>query len=228
MRLSRDKGRRRRRRRGLAVGKCLQHPVSPRHAYSTRTSTHTLLASVWKGFPCVADESTRGGRLNNRAAQWEAGEGSCSVRAGAITARGSNGEHLATEHHSHSPLFVWSWGWRWRWRGGGWGGVQNRKKGPRLAERLVWPLRECKRKEESVARLKGKKDKCGGRGTSKSFMSQWVWGGDMFLIVAAHSGQMTRKHKSLPLCHLWDYGACVQTAESEWFQHVTSTLKWVM
>ena len=40
----------------------------------------------------MADESTRGGRLNNRAAQWEAGEGSCSVRAGAITARGSNGE----------------------------------------------------------------------------------------------------------------------------------------
>ncbi len=36
------------------------------------------------------------------------------------------------------------------------------KKRPRLAERLPWPLRECKRKEESVAGLKGKKDKCGG------------------------------------------------------------------
>lgn len=53
------------------------------------------------------------------------------------------------------------------------GGFKNRKKGPRLAERLAWPLRECKRKEESVARLKGKKrTSVGGRGTSKSFMSQ--------------------------------------------------------
>lgn len=85
----------------------------------THRETHTLLPSASKGFPSVADESTRGGRTNNGATQWEAGEGSCSVRAGAITARGSNGEHLATEHHSHSPLFVWCWGWRrWRWRGG--------------------------------------------------------------------------------------------------------------
>lgn len=37
-------------------------------------------------------------------------EGSCSVRPGAITAPGSNGEHLATERHSHSPLFVSSCG----------------------------------------------------------------------------------------------------------------------
>lgn len=58
----------------------------------------------------MADESTRGGRLNNGATQWEAGEGSCSVRPGAITAPGSNGEHLATERHSHSPLFVSSCG----------------------------------------------------------------------------------------------------------------------
>lgn len=86
---------------GVAVGKCMQHPVSPRHAYSTRTA-HTQSERASR----VADESTRGGQLNNRATQWEAGEGSCTVRAAAITARGSNGEHLATEHHSHSPLFV--------------------------------------------------------------------------------------------------------------------------
>lgn len=90
------------------------------------------------------------------------------MRAGAITARGSNGEHLATEHHSHSPLFVSALGWGGvEWEGGG----SNRKKGPKLAERLVWPLRECRRKEESVAGLKGEKDECRGRRTSKSFMS---------------------------------------------------------
>lgn len=38
----------------------------------------------------------------------------------------------------------------------------------------------------------------GGRGTSKSFTSHREQGGDVFLIVAAHLGQMTRKHKSLP------------------------------
>lgn len=29
----------------------------------------------------------------------------------------------------------------------------------------------------------------------------------MFLIVAAHLGQMTRKHKFLPFCLLWECGA---------------------
>lgn len=49
--------------------------------------------------------------------------------------------------------------------GGGRGvGVRTRKKRPRLAERLAWPLRECERKEESVAGLKGEKDKCGRGG----------------------------------------------------------------
>lgn len=72
----------------------------------------------------MADESTRGGQLNNRATQWEAGEGSCTVRAAAIMAWGSNGEHLATEHHSHSPLFVLGA----EGEGGGGGGVQIGKK----------------------------------------------------------------------------------------------------
>ena len=109
----------------------LQHPVSPRHAYSTCTTTHTHTQrhththththTVSKGFPCVADESTRGGRPNNGATQWEAGEGSCSVRAGAITARGSNREHLAAELHSQTPLFVPGWG--------GWKGVNAERKG---------------------------------------------------------------------------------------------------
>lgn len=112
----------------------------------------------------MADESTRGGQLNNRATQWEAGEGSCTVRAAAITARGSNGEHLATEHHSHSPLCL-----------GGLramvvGGFKSGKKRQRLAERLAWPLRECKGERGECGRAqreKGQVWEVGGNGHQK-------------------------------------------------------------
>lgn len=78
-----------------------------------------------------------GGRPNNGMTQWEAGEGSCTLRATAIKAWGSNGEHLATEHRSHSPPFVYRDE-----------GVRAGRKGLGLAQRLLWPLKECKRKEE--------------------------------------------------------------------------------
>lgn len=110
----------------------------------------------------MADESTRGGRPNNRATQWEAGEGSCSVRAGAITARGSNGEHLAAEHHSHSPLFVSGVG------AAADGGSGQKEKDPRPAERLTWPLRECKGKGGGVAGAeREKRTSVGGEGHQK-------------------------------------------------------------
>lgn len=90
-------------------------------------------------------------RLGRAAAVWG---------AGAITAQGSNGQHLAAELHSHSSLFVSGAGGGLDWR--------QKEKTKAELERLVWPLRECRRKEESVARLKGgKRDECGGRGHQK-------------------------------------------------------------
>lgn len=76
-----------------------------------------------------------GGPLNNGATQREAGEGSCSVRAAAITARGGNGEHLAAERHSHPSLIVSDWGVVLLQAGGG---------------GHAGPLRECRRGEEKL------------------------------------------------------------------------------
>lgn len=71
----------------------------------TRIRTHSS-ARLSKGFPCVADESTRGVEgPTMEEHNGEAGEGSCSLRAAAIKARGGRGGHLAAEHHSHSARF---------------------------------------------------------------------------------------------------------------------------
>lgn len=58
-----------------------------------------------------------------------------------------------------------------------------------------------------MARLKGRGDKCvcvQGVRDIKKFYTPKTERGDMFHIVAAHFGQRTWKHKSFPLCLLWD------------------------
>lgn len=145
-------------------GECLQHPVSPRHAYSTRTHAyaHTPLLRSKRVFPVWPMNQRGGGRPNNGVTQWEAGEGSCTLRAAAIKAWGSNGEHLAVEHHSHSPPFVYRDE-----------GVRAERKGLGLAERLLWPWGEC----GQAQRQRGQVCVCSGWGTSKSFTSQRLKGG---------------------------------------------------
>jgi len=59
--------------------------------------------------------------------------------------------------------------------GGGRGGAPNRKKRPGLADRLAWPLRECKRKEESVAWAE--REKCVWVGGSRDIKKLYVGSG---------------------------------------------------
>lgn len=149
-------------------GECLRHPVSPRHAYSTRTHAyaHTPPLCSKRVSPVWPMNQRGGGRPNNWVTQWEAGEGSCTLRAAAIRAWGSNGEHLAAEHHSHSLLFVWGSNRRERGRGwlkdwcGLWSSAEGKKR--------VWPGSKAERTSVYA---------CRGWGTSKSFTPQRLRGG---------------------------------------------------
>lgn len=147
-------------------GECLQYPVSPRHAYSTRTHAyaHTLLLCSKRVSPVWSMNQRGGGRPNNWVTQWEAGEGSCTLRAAAIKAWGSNGEHLAAEHHGHSSLFVY-----------GDEEVKPERRG--LTKRMAWSAGGKKRVWQGSKAERTSVYACRGWGTSKSFMSQRLRGG---------------------------------------------------
>lgn len=203
----------RRGRRGVAVGRCLQHPVSPRHAYSTCTGTHTRTLTHTlhglKGLPLC-------GRWINEgwvAEQWSYTMGGWG---GQLQCEGwcyyGPGQQWRTPGYrapqSLSSLCLELWGgWWWWWQEGG---VQLKEKLKAGWKTAVAFKRVQEEREECGCAEREKKTSVWGARDIKSFMSQWVWGGDLLSIVVAHLGPMTQKHKSLPFCLLYDYVARVE------------------
>lgn len=177
----------RRGRRGVAVGRCLQHPVSPRHAYSTCTGTHTLTLTRTlhglKGLPLCGRWINEGWEAEQWSYTMGGWGGQLQCEAWCYYGPGQQWRtpgYRAPQSLSSLCLELWG-GWRWWWQEGfqlkeklkaGWKTavafkrVQEEREECGCAERekktSVWGARDIKKFYVPVSMRRGPAQHCCG------------------------------------------------------------------